>query len=69
MNDFANFLQENLGEHEPKEIEELILDDLFKDCSEFSEEHKLALEQYSNLIHLSLNGSWVKNIKKFSLYP
>ena len=55
MNEFAMFLQENLGEHEPKEIEELILDDLFKDCDELTEEHKIALEQYSNLIHLSIN--------------
>ena len=69
MNDFANFLQENLGEHEPKEIEELILDDLFKDCSEFSEEHKLALEQYSNLIHLSLNGLGLKTLKNFPCIP
>ena len=65
MNEFAMFLQENLGEHEPKEIEELILDDLFKDCPELSEEHKEALEQYSNLIHLSINGLGLKSLKNF----
>ena len=69
MNEFAMFLQENLGEHEPKEIEELILDDLFKDCDELTEEHKVALEQYSNLIHLSINGLGLKTLKNFPCIP
>ena len=69
MNEFAMFLQENLGEHEPKEIEELILDDLFKDCDELTEEHKEALEQYSNLIHLSINGLGLKTLKNFPCIP
>ena len=69
MNEFAMFLQENLGEHEPKEIEELILDDLFKDCDELTEEHKIALEQYSNLIHLSINGLGLKTLKNFPCIP
>ena len=69
MNEFAMFLQENLGEHEPKEIEELILDDLFKDCDELSEEHKEALELYSNLIHLSINGLGLKSLKNFPCIP
>ena len=69
MNEFAMFLQENLGEHETKEIEELILDDLFKDYDELTEEHKIALEQYSNLIHLSINGLGLKSLKNFPCIP
>lgn len=55
MSEFGKFLMEQFGEHRPIEIQELVLDDLVQ-IREFNEDKKKALEEYSNLIHLSLNG-------------
>ena len=55
MSEFGKFLMEQFGEHKPIEIQELVLDDLVQ-IREFNEDKKKALEEYSNLIHLSLNG-------------
>lgn len=58
-------LQEKLLEHNPTEVDELILDDLFEDVNNFSEANKADLEKYSNLVHLSLNGFGLKSLKNF----
>jgi hypothetical protein len=63
--EFAKSLQKELGEHQPHEVDELILDDLFKDIQNFTDEHKKTFEQYSNLVHLSLNGLGLKSLAKF----
>ena len=58
-------LQEKLSEHNPTEVDELILDDLFNNVSHFSEQNKKDLEKYNNLIHLSLNGFGLESLKNF----
>ena len=63
--EFAKSLQQELGEHEPHEVDELILDELYKDIQTFTDEHKKTLEQYKNLLHLSLNGLGLKSLAKF----
>ena len=62
---FAKNLQERLGEHEPHEVDELILDDLFENLGNFTPEHKKTLEQYNNLVHLSLSGLGLKSLANF----
>ncbi len=63
--EFKNVLQDKLGEHEPTEVDELILDDLFNNIETFNPDHKKTLEMYNNLIHLSLNGLGLKSLKNF----
>ena len=46
---FKLFLIEKFGEHNPKEIDELILDDLLPDQGELTLELKQVLEKYKNL--------------------
>jgi len=62
-------LQEKLSEHEPTEVDELILDDLFENVSAFSEQNKKDLERYKNLVHLSLNGFGLESLKNFPKIP
>ena len=47
------------------QIDELVLDELFNNISEFTEDHKKTLELYNNLLHLSLNGLGLKNLNNF----
>ena len=63
MNKFEKYLQETFGKHEPREIEELVFDEHWKDKESFSEEEKNALEKYVNLIHLSFNNIGLKSLK------
>ena len=42
-----------------------MLDELFNNISEFTNDHKDTLELYNNLLHLSLNGLGLKNLNKF----
>lgn len=63
--EFAKSLQQELGEHQPNEVDELILDDLYKNIENFTEEHKNTLEQYKNLVHLSLNSLGLKSLANF----
>lgn len=62
---FAESLQEKLGEHEPHEVDELILDDLYENLGNFTPDHKRTLEKYTNLVHLSLNGLGLKSLANF----
>ena len=63
---FEKDLQEKLGEHKPQDIQELILDTVFK-FQEFTEDQKNALEKYTGLIHLSMNGVGLTSLKNFPL--
>ena len=65
MSKFLDELQKVLGEHEPEEIEELVLDDLWENKDELTEDEKNALEEYTNLIHLSLNNIGFKSLNNF----
>ena len=67
--EFQKSLQEKLGEHEPTEVDELILDDLYTNIIEFTNDHKKTLELYNNLLHLSLNGLGLKSLKNFPKIP
>ncbi len=63
---FEKTLQEKLGNHNPSEIQELILDTVFK-FEKFTEDHKAALEKYTSLIHLSMNGIGLTSLQNFPL--
>ena len=65
MSKFSGELQKLLGEHQPKEIEELCLDEFTQDIKSFQFYHKEGLELYNNLIHLSLNNIGLENISNF----
>jgi len=43
----------------------LVLDELFNNIAEFTDDHKKTLELYDNLLHLSLNGLGLKTLKNF----
>ena len=62
-------LQEKLSEHNPNEVDELILDDLFNNINSFSLSNKKDLERYSNLLHLSLNNLGLENFSNFPYLP
>ena len=62
-------LQDKLSEHNPTEVDELILDDIFENVTQFTESNKKDLEKYTNLIHLSLNGFGLVNLKNFPTIP
>ena len=63
---FEKSLQEKLGNHNPAEIQELILDTVFK-FEKFTEDHKTSLEKYTSLIHLSMNGIGLTSLENFPL--
>ena len=62
MSKFEEFLQDSFGEHEPMEIDELILDNLWENKESFTEEEKSVLEKYKGLIHLSINKIGLKSL-------
>ena len=65
MSSFLTILQISLGEHVPTEIDELVLDDFWKNKDCLSKEEKSGLEEYKNLVHLSLNNLGLKSLKNF----
>ena len=65
MSKFYDELQEILGKHEPKEIEELNIDGFNERVESFKLYHKEGLELYNNLIHLSLNNIGLENLSNF----
>lgn len=62
-------LQDKLNEHNPTDVDELILDELFEGITNFSEQNKKDLEKYNNLVHLSLNGFGLQSLKNFPKLP
>lgn len=73
---FLKQIQSKLGEHEPHEVkfyiiqvDELILDDLFENIENFTEDHKKTLELYDSLEYLSLNGMGLKTLQNFPELP
>ena len=65
MTKFGKELQNLFGAHDPGEIEELNLDDLWTNKDTFTEDEKSTLEKYTKLIHLSLNNIGFKSLKNF----
>ena len=65
MNSFLESLQENLGKHTTKEVDELVLDNFWNNKESLTIEEKTGLEQYTNLVHLSLNNLGLKSLKNF----
>ena len=65
MNSFKALLQIHFGKHTPKEIEELVLDNFWKNKDHLTKDEKTAIEEYKNLIHLSLNNIGFKSLENF----
>lgn len=65
MTTFKKRLLKQFGEHNPKEIEELNLDNFWTNKSSFTPEEKKGMEEYTNLIHLSLNNLGLKSLNNF----
>ena len=53
---FLEDLQSKLGPHNPEDVDQLILDDLFENVRVISDEMKQGIEKYKDLKHLSLNN-------------
>jgi len=65
MSSFLKKLQNSLGKHSPKEIDELILDYFWANKKSLSKDEKSGLEQYKNLVHLSLSNIGLKSLENF----
>ena len=65
MSKFSEDLQKLLGKHQPKEVEELNLDEFDNNIKSFDNNYKEGLELYNNLIHLSLNNIGLENLSNF----
>ena len=65
MSKFKQILQSILGKHEPKEYEELILDNFWENKIALTKDEKEGIEEYKNLIHLSMNNIGLKSLENF----
>ena len=65
MSSFLKKLQESLGKHSPKGIDELVLDYYWKNKKSITKDEKSGLEQYKNLVHLSLSNIGLKSLENF----
>lgn len=66
---FLQELQEKLGNHDPEEVDQLILDDLFQNVRVITDEMKSGLEKYKDLKHLSLNNIGLSCLKNLPDIP
>lgn len=66
---FEIFLQKKLGNHNPQQVDQLLLEDLFNNVSEFTSDHKETLEKYKNMVHLSLNNVGLTSLRNFPKFP
>lgn len=64
-----DLIREKLGNHDPKTVESLILDELIKNCDNLTTEHKNTLQAYKELSHLSLNGFGLKKLINLPVIP
>ena len=62
---FAAFLEDKFGAHNPREIEELILDGMINDITSLNEDHKQTLEKYCNLVRLSIGNLGLTSLDNF----
>jgi hypothetical protein len=67
--DFLEQIQEKLGKHNPEDVDQLILDDLFSKVKCFTEDQKHSLEKYQHLKHLSLNNLGLTSLKNMPRIP
>jgi hypothetical protein len=65
MSSFKTILQITFGKHVPTEYEELNLDDFWKNKHSLTKDEKVALEEYKNLIILSLNNIGLSSLENF----
>ena len=65
MSKFSDELQNLLGDHQPKEIEELCLDEFTENIKSLQPYQKEGLQLYNNLIDLSLNNIGLENLENF----
>lgn len=66
---FLSFLQEKLGPHNPEDVDQLILDDLFQKIKALNEEQIAGIEKYTSLKHLSLNNIGIVSLKNLPKLP
>lgn len=62
---FAAFLEDKFGAHNPREIDELILDGMINDITSLNEDHKQTLEKYCYLIRLSIGNLGLTSLDNF----
>lgn len=65
MSNLDKELKDLFGEHNPLEIDELRLDDIWENKGCLNESDQETLSKYKNLIHLSLNNLGLKSLKNF----
>ena len=65
MSSFLKKLQNSFGKHSPKEIDELVLDYFWTNKKSLTKDEKSGLEQYKNLVHLSLSNIGLKSLENF----
>lgn len=66
---FLKKLQEKLGQHNPEDVDQLVLDDLFENIRSLSDVMKVGLEKYKELKHLSLNNFGLACLKNLPTLP
>lgn len=66
---FLKKLQEKLGQHNPEDVDQLILDDLFQNIRSLSDTMKAGLEKYKDLKHLSLNNFGLACLRNLPVLP
>jgi hypothetical protein len=66
---FLKKLQEKLGQHNPEDVDQLVLDDLFENVRSLSDVMKVGLEKYKELKHLSLNNFGLACLKNLPNLP
>lgn len=66
---FLKKLQEKLGQHNPEDVDQLVLDDLFENVRSLSDVMKIGLEKYKELKHLSLNNFGLASLKNLPTLP
>ena len=65
MSNFKAILQISFGKHIPNEYDELVLDDFWKNKDTLTNDEKAGIEEYKNLVHLSLNNIGLKSLENF----
>lgn len=66
---FLGAIKEKLGDHNVEEVDQLILDGLFKNIRKLTLDQKESLEQYVEIKHLSLNGVGLSSLENFPKLP
>ena len=69
MSSYADFLQNELGSHDPSTVDDLNLEGGLLDAPKLTEEHKKTLEKYSSLVHLTISNGILESLENFPKLP